>query len=105
MSDVETHRSISINVAKERLQIRTDLSDADLKEIVDYIDERYASYGKYNLEAGKRMALLALEMAQQLFEAKRRLHQAKVYKEQIDQSIRDISSMLDEGIDTPKSWD
>ena len=56
MSDVETHRSISINVAKERLEIRTDLSDADLKEIVDYIDERYASYGKYNLEAGKRMA-------------------------------------------------
>ena len=98
MADVESHRSISINVAKERLQIRTDLSDADLKEIVDYIDERYASYGKYNLEAGKRMALLALEMAQQLFEAKRRLHQAKVYKEQMDQSIKDISSMLDEGI-------
>ena len=75
MSDVETHRSISINVAKERLQIRTDLSDADLKEIVDYIDERYASYGKYNLEAGKRMALLALEMAQQFEDlGMRRLH-------------------------------
>ena len=101
----ETLRSVSINVAKERLQIRTDLSDADLKEIVDYIDERYDSYGKYNLEAGKRMALLALEMAQQLFEAKRRLHQAKVYKEQMDQSIREISSLLEEGIDQPKNWD
>ena len=105
MADVETHRSISINVAKERLQIRTDLSNADLKEMVDYIDERYDSYGKYNLEAGKRMALLALEMAQQLFEAKRRLHQAKVYKEQMDQSIREISSLLEEGIDQPKNWD
>ena len=105
MADVETHRSISINVAKERLQIRTDLSDADLKEIVDYIDERYDSYGKYNLEAGKRMALLALEMAQQLFEAKRRLHQATVYKEQMDQSIREIASLLEEGIDQPKNWD
>ena len=51
------------------------------------------------------MALLALEMAQQLFEAKRRLHQAKVYKEQMDQSIREISSLLEEGIDQPKNWD
>ena len=105
MADVETHRSISINVAKERLQIRTDLSDADLKEIVDYIDERYESYGRYNLEAGKRLALLALEMAQQLFEAKRRLHQAKVYREQVDQSIKDISSLLEEGIEQPKEWE
>ncbi|WP_290742985.1 cell division protein ZapA [Fibrobacter sp. UBA4309] len=105
MADVETHRSISINVAKERLQIRTDLSDADLKEIVDYIDERYESYGRYNLEAGKRLALLALEMAQQLFEAKRRLHQAKVYREQVDQSIKDISSLLEEGIEQPKDWE
>ena len=63
MADVESHRSISINVAKERLQIRTDLSDADLKEIVDYIDERYASYGKYNLEAGKRMAPITNSVA------------------------------------------
>ena len=105
MADLNTHRPVSITVAKEKLQIRTDLSDADLKEIVDYIDERYDSYGKYNLEAGKRMALLALEMAQQLFEAKRRLHQAKVYKEQMDQSIREISSLLEEGIDQPKNWD
>ncbi len=104
MADIETHRSISVNVAKERLQIRTDLPDADLKEILDYIDERFESYGKYNLEAGKRMALLALEMGQQLFEARKRLHQAKVYKEQMEQGINDIVSLLDEGVDHSNDW-
>ena len=104
MADIETHRSISVNGAKERLQIRTDLPDADLKEILDYIDERFESYGKYNLEAGKRMALLALEMGQQLFEARKRLHQAKVYKEQMEQGINDIVSLLDEGVDHSNDW-
>lgn len=104
MAELETHRPISITVAKERIQIRTDLPEADLKEILDYIDERYESYGKYNLEASKRMALLALEMGQQLFELRKRLHQAKVYKEQMDQSIKDISSLLEEGIDHSPNW-
>ncbi|MCQ2054428.1 MAG: hypothetical protein MJY82_03955 [Fibrobacter sp.] len=104
MAEFETHRPISVTVAKERLQIRTDLPDADLKEILNYIDERYESYGKYNLETSKRMALLALEMGQQLFELKKRLHQAKVFKEQMDQGLKDITSLLDEGIDHSKDW-
>lgn len=104
MPEIETHRSINVTVAKERLQIRTDLSDAELKEIIDYIDERFESYGKYNLEAGKRMALLALEMGQQLFEYRKRLHQAKVYKEQMEQGLNDLNVLLDEGIDHSKKW-
>lgn len=93
-----------MTVARERLQIRTDLPEAELKEIVDYIDERFESYSKFNLESGKRMALVALEMAQQLFEARNRLHQAKVYREQVEQSLKDITSLLEEGIEHPKEW-
>ncbi|MCQ2062908.1 MAG: cell division protein ZapA [Fibrobacter sp.] len=104
MSEAETHRSISVTVARERLQIRTDLPEAELKEIVDYIDERFESYSKFNLESGKRMALVALEMAQQLFEARNRLHQAKVYREQVEQSLKDITSLLEEGLEHPKEW-
>lgn len=104
MAELNTHRSISVTVAKERLQIRTDLSDADLKDILDFINDRYESYGKYNLETSKRMALLALELAQQLFDAKKRLHQAKVLKEQMDQGIKDVASLLDEGIDHTEPW-
>lgn len=104
MAEVDTHRPVSITIAKERLQIRTDLPDADLKEIIDFIDERYESYGKYNLEASKRLALLTLELGQQLFEARKRIHQAKVYKEQIDQGIKDITNLLEEGIDHAEDW-
>lgn len=93
-----------MTVARERLQIRTDLPEAELKEIVDYIDERFESYSKFNLESGKRMALVALEMAQQLFEARNRLHQAKVYREQVEQSLKDITSLLEEGLEHPKEW-
>ncbi|MBO7383193.1 MAG: hypothetical protein J6U07_01075 [Fibrobacter sp.] len=104
MPELESHRPLSVTVASERLQIRTDLSDADLKEILDYIAERYEGYKKYNLEASKRMALLALEMGQQIFELRKRLHQAKVLKEQMDQGIKDITSLLEEGIDHSKEW-
>ena len=38
MAEMNIHRSVSVTVANERLQIRTDLPDGELKEIVDYID-------------------------------------------------------------------
>lgn len=104
MAEVETHRPVSVTVVKERLQIRTDLSDADLNEIISFIDERYDSYEKYNLETGKRLALLTLELGQQLFEMRKRLRQAKVVMEQMDQRIRDVTSLLDEGIDNGEEW-
>ncbi len=104
MSELESHRPVTVSVANERLQIRTDLPEAELKEMLDFIDERYAGYEKYNLEAGKRLALVTLEIAQQLFEARKRLHQAKVLKEQMDQGIKDITSVLEEGIDHPGPW-
>ena len=104
MSDLEFHRPVTVTVANERLQIRTDLPEAELKEMLDFIDERYAGYEKYNLDASKRLALVALEIAQQLFEARKRLHQAKVVKEQMDQGIKDLTSLLEEGIDHPEPW-
>ena len=53
MAELNLHRPVSVTVAKERLQIKTDLPDGDIKEIVDFIDERYASYDRFKLEAGK----------------------------------------------------
>ena len=46
MADLNTHRPVSITVAKEKLQIRTDLSDSDLQEVLGFIDERFESFGK-----------------------------------------------------------
>ena len=104
MADLNTHRPVTVTVAKEKLQIRTDLSDSDLQEVLGYIDERFESYAKYNLEAAKRLALLALDLGQQLFDARKMLRQAKVQRDQMDQRLKELSSLLDEGQNSPDAW-
>ena len=104
MADLNTHRPVSVTVAKEKLQIRTDLSDSDLQEVLGYIDERFESYSKYNLEAGKRLALLALDLGQQLFDARKMLRHTKVQMDQMDQRLKELSSLLDEGQDSSEAW-
>jgi len=105
MADLNQHRSVSVTVAGERLQIRTDLPDGELKEIVDFIDERYASYDRYNLEAGKKFALLALEFGQQISELKKMLRQIKVERDELNNGIKEIAALLDEGLEHPESHD
>ena len=105
MAEMNIHRSVSVTVANERLQIRTDLPDGELKEIVDYIDERYASYERFKLESGKKMALLALELGQQVAELKRLLHQVKVERDELNNGIKEIAALLDEGLEHPESHD
>ena len=97
MAEMNSHRSISISVANERLQIKTDLPDGDIKEIVDYIDERYTSYERYNLETGKRMALLALEMCEQLFAHRKMLHEIKVERDELNNAMKEMAALLEEG--------
>ena len=105
MAELHLHRPVSVTVAKERLQIKTDLPDGDIKEIVDFIDERYASYDRFKLEAGKKMALLALELGQQLFEMRKLLHQVKVERDELNNSIKEMAALLDEGLDRPEKAD
>ena len=105
MAEANTHRSVTVNVGSERLTIKTDLPDGDIKEIVEYIDERYDSYARYNLEAGKRMALLALELGQQLFEMRKLLHQVKVERDELNNGIKEMAALLDEGLERPEKSD
>jgi hypothetical protein len=105
MAEAITHRSVTVNVGSERLTIKTDLPDGDIKEIVDYIDERYTSYDRYNLEAGKKFALLALEFGQQISELRKMLHQVKVERDELNNGIKEIAALLDEGLEHPESRD
>mgnify|MGYP003512082719 CR=1 FL=1 len=105
MAEMNLHRPVSVTVVGERLQIKTDLPDGDIKEIVDFIDERYASYDRFKLEAGKKMALLALELGQQLFEMRKLLHQVKVERDELNNSIKEMAALLDEGLDRPEKAD
>lgn len=105
MAELNQHRSVSVTVAGERLQIRTDLPDGEIKEIVDFIDERYASYDRYNLEAGKKFALLALEFGQHITELKKMLHQVKVERDELNNGIKEITALLGEGLERPEDHD
>ena len=61
MADLEL-RSVTVTVAQERIQIRTDLPDAELGEIIAFIDERFKRYEKYQMDYKKRLSLLAVEL-------------------------------------------
>ena len=67
----ETLRSVSINVAQERIHIRTDLPDTDLKEIVDFIESRLDNSSKFKLELKKQLCLLAVELTSEIIELRK----------------------------------
>ncbi|MBO7061104.1 hypothetical protein [Fibrobacter sp.] len=101
MADLEL-RSVTVTVAQERIQIRTDLPDAELGEIIAFIDERFKRYEKYQMDYKKRLSLLAVELTSELFEVRKNMRRAKLYCEQMDKSARDLGSLLEEGIDRPE---
>ena len=83
----ETLRSVSINVAQERIHIRTDLPDTDLKEIVDFIESRLDNSSKFKLE-----------LTSEIVELRKQLRKAKTYHDLMDKDLRELSLQLDEGL-------
>ncbi|MCF0224122.1 MAG: cell division protein ZapA [Fibrobacter sp.] len=102
MAENEGLRSVSVAVAQEYIQIRTDLPESELKEIVDSIDQRFSRSSKFQMDNRKRLALLAVELTSEIFELRKQLRRAKVYYETMEQDIKKLSLLLDEGIDQVK---
>lgn len=98
MAEIQALRSVSVNVAQESIQIRTDLPDAELKEIADFIDQRFGRSSKFQMDNRKRLALLAVELSSEIFELRKQLRRAKVYYEQTEQDLKNLSLLLDEGM-------
>lgn len=98
MAEIEPLRSVSIDVAQESIQIRTDLPDAELKEIGDFIDARFERSSKFQMDTKKRLALLAVELTSEIFELRKQLRRAKVYYDQMEKDVKNLSLLLDEGI-------
>lgn len=103
MAEIQPLRSVSINVAQEHIQIRTDLPDAELKEIGDSIDARFDRSSKFQMDYKKRLALLAVELTSEIFELRKQLRRAKAYYDQMEKDIETLSLLLDEGIARSKS--
>lgn len=98
MADVTPLRSVSVVVAQERIQIRTDLPDAELQEIVEFIDQRFGHSSKFQMDNRKRLALLSVELTSEIFELRKQLRRAKIYYDQMEQKIQNLSLLLDEGM-------
>lgn len=98
MADNESLRSVSVIVAQESIQIRTDLPDAELKEISEFIDQRFDRSAKFQMENRKRLALLAVELTSEIFELRKQLRSAKIYYDTMEQDLKNLSLLLDEGM-------
>lgn len=98
MAEFEPLRSVSISVAQENIQIRTDLPDAELKDIGDFIDQRFERSAKFQMDNKKRLALLAVELTSEIFELRKQLRRAKAYYDQMERDISTLTLLVDEGI-------
>ena len=99
MASIEPLKSVTISVAQESIQIRTDLPDAELSEIVDSINQRFERSAKFQMDSRKRMALLAVELMSEIKEMRKQLSRAKIYYDQMEKEIQNITLLLDEGMD------
>lgn len=97
MASIEPLRSVNITVAQETIQIRTDLPDAELNDIVDSINQRFDRSAKFQMDNRKRLALLAVELTSEIMELRKQLGRAKIYYDQMEQEIQNITLLLDEG--------
>lgn len=99
MAEIVPLRSVSVSVAQEQIQIRTDLPDAELKEIGDFIDQRFERSSKFQLDNRKRLALLSVELTSEIFELRKQLRRAKAYYEQMEKDLKNLNLLLDEGLE------
>ena len=98
MASIERLRSVNVSVAQEAIQIRTDLPDAELKEIVDSINQRFERSSKFQMDNRKRLALLAVELSSEIFELRKQLGRAKIYYDQMEKGLQNLTLLLDEGM-------
>ena len=99
MASIEPLKSVTISVAQESIQIRTDLPDAELAEIVESINQRFERSAKFQMDNRKRMALLAVELTSEIMELRKQLGRAKIYYDQMEKEVQNITLLLDEGIE------
>ena len=99
MASIEPLKSVTISVAQESIQIRTDLPDAELNDIVENINQRFDRSAKFQMDNRKRMALLTVELMSEIMELRKQLGRAKNYYDQMEKEVQNLTLLLDEGVD------
>ena len=92
-------QSVTITGAQESIQIRNDLPDAALNELVEKINQRFERSAKFQMDNRKRMALLAVELMSEITELRKQLGRAKIYYDSMEKEVQNLTLLLDESMD------
>ena len=93
-------RPVRVTVGHDKFQIQTDLTDLELNEIVSFVTKKMEQHLQNNsrLEVRKQLILVAMDVASELFDTRKRLQRAHVYYQESQKTAGILASILDEEI-------
>lgn len=94
-----------VEIGKDRFQIQTDLTDAELSAIVDYVTKKVDAYvsSDARMDMRKQLLLMAMDITSELFDVRRRHAHYKEFYLESQKTSGILSQMIDEALDEMKS--
>lgn len=104
MSEQDSLRSTKIIVGQDRFQIQTDLSEAELQSIVSYVDDKLALHlnPAVRTEPRKQLILMAMDIASELFETRRRLDELEKFRNEALRTAHRLNALFEEPVESPR---
>lgn len=93
MEDTRSLQSLRVQVAGENFQVRTDISEEDLKAVAAYISDKAKIHLIPNArtEPRKQLILMAMEITTELFAARRRIQELE---ESLGHAVQKAATMV-----------
>lgn len=87
-----------VEIGNDRFQIQTDLTDAELSAIVDYVTKKMQSYvnSDARMDMRKQMILMAMDISSELFDMRRRHAVYKEFYRESQKTAKVLADMLSE---------
>ena len=98
MSEQDSLRSTKVVVGQDRFQIQTDLSEQELQAIASYVDAKLSLHMNpvSRTDPRKQLVLMALDIASELFETRRRLSELETFKGEALRTAHRLNTLLEE---------
>lgn len=103
MSTQDSLRSTRVVVGQDRFQIQTDLSEEELQSIASYVDGKIALHVDTSLRTDnrKQLILMALDIASELFETRRRLDELENFRNEALRTAHRLNALFEEPTESP----
>ncbi|MDR1760343.1 MAG: cell division protein ZapA [Fibrobacter sp.] len=97
-------RTTRVMVGSSRFQIQTDLTDRELSEVVQFVDEKLAQYENPSsrVDLRSQMILMALDISSELFELRRRLARADYYQKESQRTAQILIDLIESSVGEEK---